>query len=107
MWNTSSSLSMSRKSVLQFVTVAERTGTPAYGMIGYFTLLDAALELTEKERTELARLLKKHPDPFVRGVLSIRTQHYMNTHRSKANVEQSICSLLGIKYLPRLVQGNR
>ena len=87
--------------------VAERTGTPAYGMIGYFTLLDAALELTEKERTELARLLKKHPDPFVRGVLSIRTQHYMNTHRSKANVEQSICSLLGIKYLPRLVQGNR
>ena len=87
--------------------VAERTGTPAYDMIGYFTLLDAALQLTEKERTELARLLKKHPDPFVRGVLSIRTQHYMNTHRSKANVEQSICSLLGIKYLPRLVQGNR
>ena len=85
--------------------VTERRGTPAYDMIGYFTLLDAAPQLTNKERTELARLLKKYPDPFVRGVLSIRTQHYMNTHRSRAGVEQSICSLLDIKYLPRLVQG--
>ena len=87
--------------------VAERTGTPAYGVIAYFTLLDTARELTMKERTELARLLKKHPDPFINGVLSIRTQLYMNTHRSKANVEQSICSLLGIKYLQRPIRGSR
>ena len=85
--------------------VAERTGTPAYDMISYFTLLDAAPQLTQKERTALAKLWKKHEDQFIRGVLSLRTQHYMNTHRSKTAVEQSICSLLGIKYLPRLVPG--
>ena len=83
--------------------VAERAGTPAYDVIGYFTLLDAAQELHEQERVELERLLKKYQDPFVRGVLSVRTQHYMNTHRSSAMTEQSICSLLNIKYLPRLV----
>ena len=85
--------------------VAELTGTPAYDMISYFTLLDAAPQLTQKERKELTRLWKKHEDQFIRGVLSLRTQHYMNTHRSKTAVEQSICSLLGIKYLPRLVPG--
>ena len=72
--------------------VAGRAGTPAYDVIGYFTLLDAAQELQELERVELEKLLKKHQDPFVRGVLSIRTQHYMNTHRSSAMTEQSICS---------------
>ena len=85
--------------------VAERAGTPAYDMISYFVLLDAAPQLTKKERTALASLWKKHQDQFIRGVLSLRTQHYMNTHRSKAVVEQSICSLLGIKYLPRLIPG--
>ena len=84
--------------------VAERTGTPAYDMIDYFTLLDAAPKLTDKEKTKLAKLLAKHPDPFVKRVLSIRTQHYMNTHRSRASMEQAICSLLGIKYLYRSVQ---
>ena len=85
--------------------VARRKGTPAYDVISYFTSLDAAPQLTEGDRGELARLWKKHEDPFVRGVLSLRTQHYMNTHRSKAAVEQSVCSLLGIKYLPRLIPG--
>ena len=87
--------------------VAEQMETPAYDMIAYFSLLDAAPELTEKERAALERLVRKHRDPFLRGVLSIRTQHYINTHRSRARIEQSMCSLLGIKYMPRLVQGNR
>ena len=88
-------------------SLAKRTGTPAYDVINYFSLLDAAPELTEKARAELARLIKEHPDPFVKGVLSLRTQHYINTHRSRANVEQSICSLLGIKYVARPMQRRR
>ena len=39
-------------------------------------------------------------DEFVRCVLSLRTQHYMNTHRSKTPIEQSVCSLLKLNYTP-------
>ena len=81
--------------------VAQRAETPAFDVISYFSLLDAAKQLRDKERSELARLMKKHRDPFVKGVLSLRTQHYINTHRSQAKVEQSVCSLLGIKYHAR------
>ena len=86
---------------------AERGGTPAHDIIGYFSVLDAAPRLTKEERSELDRLWKKHKDPFVRGVISIRTLHYMNTHRSRADVEQAVCALLGIKYVQRLVEPNR
>ena len=85
-------------------TLAQRVQTPAYDLISYFSLLDSATELTEKERSELSRLLDKHNDPFVKGVLSLRTQHYINTHRSRAQIEQSVCSLLEGKYRPRLIQ---
>ena len=64
-------------------------------------LLEAAQELTEQVRKELDGLLVKHEDPFVRGILSIRTQAYMNTHRSGRKIELQICSLLGVKHLPR------
>ena len=87
--------------------VVEEAGTPAYDVIGYFALLDSTEELQERERAELDRLFKKHRDPFVRGVLSVRTQHYMNTHRSSVMTEQSICSLLGLKYTPRLISPRR
>ena len=86
--------------------VVERGATPAHDIIGYFAMLHTAEALGKHERDELERLLKKHEDPFVKGVLSLRTQHYMNTHRSDFRVEQSICSILGIKYLPRLVLGD-
>ena len=85
-------------------SLARHLQTPAYDVISYFSLLDAATELTEKERSELSRLLNRHKDPFVKGVLSLRTQHYINTHRSKTQIEQSVCSLLGIRYRPRLIQ---
>lgn len=81
--------------------VVRQKSTPAYDLIGYFSRLDSATELTDKIREELKDLLKKHDDKFIKRVLSIRTQHYMNTHRNKAKVEQSVCSLLGIKYTPR------
>ena len=81
--------------------VVERRNTPAYDLIGYFNRLDGARQLTDVERTKLERLLKKHDDEFLRRVLSLRTQHYMNTHYSKAQIEQSICSSLKIRYAPR------
>lgn len=81
--------------------VVRRKGTPAYDLVGYFSHLDSASELTKESKRQLEQLLKKHDDPFVRNVLSIRTQHYMNTHKSKAMIEQSICSLLNIKYAYR------
>jgi len=81
--------------------VVQQNSTPAYELIGYFSRLDSAKELTESVKGELGGLLKKHDDPFLQGVLSIRTQHYMNTHHSKTSIKQSICSLLGIRYIPK------
>ena len=82
--------------------VVRRNLTPAYELIGYFSHLDSSKELSEEVKNELEALLKKHRDPFVKGVLSIKTQGYMNTHHSKATAEQSVCSLLGIKYTHRI-----
>ena len=83
--------------------VVERGNSPAHDLIGYFSQLEAATELSGKERSELAKMLKKHDDAFVQRVLSIRTQHYMNTHRSSAQIEQSVCSILNIRYKPRML----
>ena len=83
--------------------IVERGDTPAYDLIGYFSQLDAATQLTKRERSKLAELLKKHDDVFVKRVLSIRTQRYMNTHRSPAPIEQSVCSQLKVKYVNRVM----
>ena len=82
--------------------VVRRNSTPAYELIGYFSYLDSSKELTDEVKKNLETLLKKHKDPFVKGVLSIKTQSYMNTHHGKATTEQSVCSLLGIKYTHRI-----
>ena len=84
--------------------VVSHNSTPAYDLIGYFTRLDTAMELNDSLKDELARLLNRHDDPFIRSVLSIRTQHYMNTHRSPAPIEQAICARLNIKYRQRLIR---
>ena len=81
--------------------VVKQKSTPAYELIGYISRLHSASELTEGLRDVLRRLLDRHSDRFVRGVLSLSTQQYMNTHRSKARVEQSVCSLLGLQYAAR------
>ena len=82
--------------------VVARNGTPAYEIFGYFYDLDSGETLTSEIRDKLASLHTQGQDDFVKRVLSIRTQRYMNTHRSKTNVEQSICSVLGIQYRARL-----
>ena len=84
-------------------SVVEDNSTPAYDLIGYFSQLDTASQLTMAERDSLAELFDDHDDEFVQRVLSIRTQRYMNTHRSRAPIEQAICSLLKIRYRPRLL----
>ena len=85
--------------------VVARIDTPAYDIIGYFTMLDTSVSLEDGERKALEELLRKYKEPFVKSVISLRTQHYLNTHRTRAIMEQSICSLLEIKYVPRLVSG--
>ena len=81
--------------------VVERNRSPAYEIFGYFCKLDSADGLTSRERDALAALYKAYRDQFVKRVLSLRTQSYMNTHRSKMSIEQSICALLGVRYRPR------
>ena len=91
-------------------TVVKARQTPAYDLIGYFSRLDGARELDEDIKRRLRALLRKHRDPFLRAVLSLRTQHYMNTHRSDRAVEQSFCQLLGIppkRFLMRHSRGAR
>ena len=84
------------------VEVARRKGTPAYDVIEYFCALDSSEELSEALNKRLSDLMKRYNDPFIRGVLSIRTQHYINTHAGKATIEQKVCSLLGIPYKHRV-----
>ena len=78
--------------------VVREQSTPAYDLIGYFNHLDSVAKLNNGVRRELDTLLKNHKDFFLRRVLSIRTQHYMNTYRSDESIEQSFCSLLTISY---------
>ena len=85
--------------------LVRRKRTPAYDIIGFFGALDSADKLTSELRHELKRLLKRHDDSFVRSVLSIRVQHYMNTHRSSAQIEQGVCADLGIRYRHRMLAG--
>ena len=88
------------KQVVNYVVLQK--STPAYDLIGYFNHLDSSRELTDPVKRELENLLKRHKDPFFKKVLSIRTQHYMNTHRSPARIEQSVCSLLDLNYSYRI-----
>ena len=84
------------------INVARKRSTPAYDVIEYFSALDSAIELTDGLNRRLSELFKKYDDPFIKGVLSIRTQHYINTHSSKAVLEQKFCSLLGLPYKHRV-----
>ena len=88
------------KQVVNYVVLQK--STPAYDLIGYFNHLDSSRELTDTVKRELENLLKRHKDPFFKKVLSIRTTHYMNTHRSPARIEQSVCSLLDLNYSYRI-----
>ena len=83
--------------------VVMRKNNAAYDLVGYFNYLSSGGGLNDEVRDELVRLLKKHDDLFVRHVMSIRTQHHMNTHRGPLQIEQSVCSALGIRYYRRMM----
>ena len=86
-------------------SVVARHDTHAYKILGYFCELDNAEELTTSERDSLKSLYPGNRAKFVAMVLSLRTQTYLNTHRSKPDIAQSICSILGIPYTPRRALG--
>ena len=81
--------------------VVSRNGTPAYHLVGYFSLLDSARKLSQRQVDRLDDILKKYDDMFVQHIVRLRTQHYMNTHRSPAPIEQAICARLDVPYVPR------
>ena len=106
MWNVEKVVSaLNKPEILPIVEeVVTEKNTPAYDLIDYFLCLETAKDLGERQRDQLKLLLKKHPYSFFEKVLSIRTQGYLNTHRVSVPVEQSICSLLSIRYRARLKQ---
>ncbi len=82
--------------------IVEKKSTPAYDLIDYFSKLDSVEIFGNNESNQLADLLKKHDDKFIKRVVSIRTQHYLNTHDIRAPIEQSVCNTLKIPYKPRM-----
>ncbi len=81
--------------------VVDNKDTPAYDLIGYFSLLDGSEVLTKAVLRELKELWKKHDNVFMRQIIALRTLAYMNTHRSGVRLEQSVCSVLGLVHLKR------
>ena len=86
-------------------TVVNQESTPAYDLVGYFSQLDSGEQLREQDRRTLKDLWEEHEDPFIRRLLSLRTQIYMNSHKSDWKTERQICSVIGIKRVPRLGRG--
>jgi hypothetical protein len=86
-------------------TVVNQESTPAYDLVGYFSQLDSGEQLREQDRKTLKDLWEEHEDPFIRRLLSLRTQIYMNSHKSDWKTERQICSVIGIKRVPRLGRG--
>ena len=86
-------------------TVVNQESTPAYDLVGYFSQLDSGEQLREQDRRTLKDLWEEHEDPFIRRLLSLRTQIYMNSHKSDWKTERQICSVIGIKRVPKLVAG--
>lgn len=89
--------------------IKNRRDTPAYEVIHYFYSLDTAKKFDEDNKELLKTLINKHDEKsmfFLHKILSIRTQHYRNTHEMKAPMEQAICSLLKIDYKPKFGKRN-
>ena len=86
-------------------TTVTQGATPAHDLVGYFSQLDSGEQLREQDRRTLKDLWEKHEDPFIRRLLSLRTQIYMNSHQSEWKTERQICSVIGIKRVPRIGTG--
>ena len=83
--------------------IKDRINTPAYDIIYYFSALDVANSFDSLQKEQLAELLTRYDKKdmaFMHRVLSLRTQHYINTHEIKAPIKQATSSLLEIDYKP-------
>jgi hypothetical protein len=81
----------------------DEKNTPAYDIIYYFYSLNVADSFDENLKNSLKNLVAKYDKKemsFLHRVLSLRTQHYINTHRIKAIIKQSTSSILEIDYHP-------
>jgi len=81
--------------------IRDQMKTPAYDIIYYFSALDVANSFDEPQKDQLEKLLAKYDKKdmaFMHRVLSMRTQHYINTHKIKAQMKQATSSLLEIEY---------
>ena len=79
--------------------IRDKKNTPSYDMIHYFYSIDAAQKIGNTQISDLEEIISKHNKKdmfFLHRILSLRTQHYINTHRIHAPIKQKICSLLGI-----------
>jgi GTPase SAR1 family protein len=77
-----------------------KKNTPAYQLICYFYSLDTTQFFGESQKENLKSIIQKYDKKdmfFLHRILSIRTQHYMNTHEIKMPVKQAVSSLLEIK----------
>ena len=83
--------------------VVHKKSTPAYDLVGYLAFLESIEDFDKKESTYLGKLLATHKKDYViTRILSLSTQGYMNTHKVKDPIAQSVFSKLGIKYRRRL-----
>ena len=82
--------------------VVETKKCPAYDLIEYFLHLDAIHHFQKGDRDKLKRLWDKHEYSFFRRVVSLRTQWYLRTHTVPEPLEQSVCSILNVKYQRRI-----
>lgn len=84
--------------------IKDKKKTPAFDVIYYFYTLDSSIRFEDYMKDELRELLEKYESKemdFLRKILSIRTQHYMNTHDVKTQMRQAMSSLLKIEYKPK------
>jgi len=74
-----------------------RKDTPAYDLIHSFYSIDIADEFSGFHQALISKMLTKHrKNKIFRRVLSLRMQHYINTHKIREPRKQSLLSLLGI-----------
>lgn len=84
--------------------LSQLKSTPAYKIIYYFYSLDTSESFTKRNKEQIETLMKEYQGKehsFLRRILSIRTQQYINTHEIDSSVYQSVCSTLKIDYKPK------
>lgn len=83
--------------------VVHNKSTPAYDLVGYFAFLESIESFDKKENEYLGKILATHKkNDVITRIISLMTQGYMNTHKVKDPIAQSVSSKLRIKYRRRL-----